>query len=275
MTPNLRCVLCDQKIGPIPIELCDKCKKEIEKAKREIFVHQPKPDRKLDQFSMDFESILSQLIFMKRTLIGKTISFFGGYDGIGLLSKFFGTKSVVVFDLDSRVLEWWKKTGTDYNLDVFTIYYDAREPLTTEIVHTLGDYPIEAWRSDPPYNCAGMFCFLSRICYLNRNQAPLFLSVPTGSRWSQLLKWNLWNYLKKNRMKITDVSPDLCFYLHLEGSASSTWRIENLQDSITENKRFEYDIYHATQEFAQSSLGCKQYESCRARRNEWESRTKN
>lgn len=270
MTRNLQCCLCGSKIEHVDICLCSDCQKEIKEVYEEIFSRQPTPNRSLDQFAMDFRSVLSQLAFMKEPLKGKVISFFGGYDGTGLLSMFFGAKSMILWDIDLKVLDWWEQTAIEYKFDVSTVHYDVREPITNKLIEPLKSYTIGTWRTDPPYNCAGMLCFLSRIFYLNKDRAPLFLQIPSGNRWSQILKWNVREFLEKSGMKITDVSPDLCYYPDIEGADSCTWKIEeDVAKSLIPNTKFMYDIYRPTTEFAKSRLGCNQYNRCRAWRLEW------
>lgn len=131
--------------------------------------------------------------------------------------------------------------------------------------------PIDLWRTDPPFNCAGVFCFLSRIFYLNFINAPIFVTIPTGNRWSQLLKHNVWKFIHDSGMKISDVSPYLFKYPHIEGADSFAWKIEvESPKPLIPNDLFEYNIYSATSLFANSDLGCKQYDLCRAHRKDWD-----
>lgn len=264
-------MLCGQEIEPPNFDLCQDCKCEIKRTYDNIFRSQPKQNRDIDQFPMDFESILLQNIFMKQSYDGNAFSFLGGYDGVGLLANFFGEKKVIVLDFDVKVLEWWEKIGKEYGFEVFPLEYNFLDPVTDEIYDIVKSYHIDAWRTDPPYNCAGMFCFLSRLIYLNHNKSPIYLCVPDGNQWSQLLKHNLWKILNECGMRFTGVSPYLFHYPHPEGTDSFAWKIEyESHQPFLPNKQFTFNIYSATLDFAISPLGCNQYERCRARRNEWD-----
>ena len=268
---TISCSICGQELEQTQLELCDDCKDELEKIYYDMFSRQPEQQRDIDQFAMDFESILSQNLFLRHSFRGNTAAFFGGYDGVGLLSNFFGEKCVLVIDFIPEVLEWWKQIGEDYGFEVSTILYDARVPVTEEVRDSVNASTIDAWRTDPPYNCAGIFCFLSRIFYFNSKQSPIFLCVPVGTPWSELLKHNVWKFLQDSGMKITDVSPSLYNYTHREGPDSFAWKVEvDSPKFLIPNVQFEFDIYTATPAFAESDLGCKQYERCRARRNDWD-----
>jgi len=267
----LKCGRCKREISPSPLELCGDCEVELRQIYADIFRQQPIQMREIDQFSMDFKSVVFQNIFLNQSYSGNTAAFFGGYNGVGLLSNFFGEKDVVVLDIVPDVLEWWSKIGRDYGFEVLTLEYDAREPVSDEIKEIIVNLDIDLWRTDPPYNCAGMFCFLSRIFYLNDNNSSIFLTVPTGHKWSDLLKHNVWKFLSDSGMKISDVSPYLFSYPHVEGPDSFAWKIDvESLNPLIHNELFESNIYNATPSFANSVLGCKQYDLCRAQREEWD-----
>jgi len=220
---------------------------------------------------MDYLSIVYQNLFMNQSYTGGIAAFFGGYDGVGLLSNFFGEKSVLIIDIDPEVLEWWEKISEEQGFDITLIKYDAREPIDDSIKVDITKFDIDAWRTDPPYNCAGMFCFLSRIFYLNEKKVPVYLTVPTGHCWSDLLKHNVWKFIIDSGKKITGVSPSLFNYTHYEGPDSFAWKIEgDSYNMLIDNDKFVSDIYGPSILFANSALGCKQYDVCKSQRNEWD-----
>jgi len=268
---TINCAICNQEIKPTHLELCEECERQLKQRYFKIFEHQPDQKRNVDQFPMDFESIIYQNLFLKQSYFGNTAVFFGGYDGVGLFSTCFGEKDVLVFDLIPEVLTWWEREGEEFGFDVGTILYDVREPISDEICDSINSLPIDLWRTDPPYNCAGMFCFLTRIFYLNNMNSPIFLTLPSENRWSQLLKHNVWKFLSDSGMNITDVSPHLYNYLHLDGPDSFAWKVEvDSPIKLIPNVLFTDNIYSPDSNFANSTLGCKQYELCLARREEWD-----
>jgi len=91
--PTSICVRCNCKIGPIPFELCEDCQKELQILYEDIFSRQPKQIREIDKFLMDFESVIYQNLFLKKSYNGNVAAFFGGFNGVGLLSNFLGRKA--------------------------------------------------------------------------------------------------------------------------------------------------------------------------------------
>jgi len=264
-----KCSLCGLDLDQTQVGLCDDCKSELKKNYCDIFSNQPKQQRNIDQFAMDFDSIISQNLFLRQSFKGNTVAFFGGYDGVGLLSSFFGEKGVLVFDIVQEVLDWWQKTGNMYGFEVIPILYDARDPVQEEIIDIVKSFTIDAWRTDPPFNCAGQLCFLTRILKLDLNKSPIFLCLPDGNPWSRL-KHNVWKFIKDSGLKITNVSPEKYHYTHIEGPDSFAWKIEmESQKFLIPNEQFRFNIYHPTIEFAESPWGCKQYEYCKASRKKW------
>ena len=271
MLVNNKCFLCGNKLPPLYFELCPDCTAGLTELCRDIFITQPNQKRDIDQFGMDHASVISQNVFLNNSYRGNYAAFFGGYDGVGLLANEFGEKGVIILDVDREVLHWWEQIGRKNGFDVISFEYDALNPISEEVIKEINDYKIDLWRTDPPFNCPGMCCFLTRIFYLNESKSPLYLCIPEGTDWSQLLKHNVWQYVLNNGMNISSVSPSLYHYPHPEGPNSFAQKLEVADiKPIMENTQFEYNIYGPTPEFSTSPFGCHQYDNCLRWRNKWD-----
>ncbi|MBN2334399.1 bis-aminopropyl spermidine synthase family protein [Candidatus Bathyarchaeota archaeon] len=270
------CRKCGNNVDDFSTLLCPDCYNEIDKVAKDILSNQPAQKRDIDQFGMNIDTLINHNLFLAESYQGKYAAFFGGYDGSGLLAPFFGEKGVLIIDYDEDVLNWWEKTGSALGYDVIPVKYDAREPINDTLFDCISKLDIDLWRTDPPFNCAGMFCFISRIAYLNSTGSPLYTCIPFGTGWSKLLKHQVHNFVISNGMKIVDVSPKLNNYTHHEGATSFSWKLENDRLSIlVPNEKFIYNIYRPTPMFASSPLGCYLYDLCKSWRDEWDTEIEN
>ena len=268
---DFTCRKCGKKFFLENIEICPDCQKELNEFCRSIYKKQPLKNREIDQFSMTIESILSQTAYISESFKGNTSAFFGGYDGVGLLSTFFNEEKIVLLDIDKRVLDWWKGIGDECGFEVITYEYNAHKPLPKEIIQSVNDNIIDCWRTDPPFNCAGMLCFFNRILHLDKNQAPIYLTIPSGTKWAQLLKHQIFELIKSN--KIIGVSQDIYKYLAPDAPDSFIYKIE-ANSPIISNSSFNYSIKRPTRKFANSPYGCGQYDRCKNWRAAWDKEIK-
>ena len=266
---EFNCRKCGQKFDLYDIELCPECQKELVEICSEVYKLQPEKIRKIDQFGMKLDSILSQSAYISESFHGNAAAFFGGYDGVGLLSKFFGQRQVVLFELDTRVLSWWQHIGKEYDFEVLTYQYDALQSVPDEFINSGKDDKIDCWRTDPPFNCSGMLCFLNRILYLNTNGAPIYLVIPYGPKWARLLKHNIFQLLRDNKIRIIGVSSDKYEYLDKDAPDSFIYKMK-ASPPILGNSNFPFEIKGATYDFSESPFGCHQYSRCKKWRDEWD-----
>ncbi|NVM55365.1 MAG: bis-aminopropyl spermidine synthase family protein [Candidatus Helarchaeota archaeon] len=265
------CILCGNHVKINQNGFCEDCNTFFKKLLDDIYSTRPERKRDLDQFGLDYDSVIAQNLFLKTEYKRRSAAFLGGYDGVGLLATQFDEANVLLIDIDERVIDWWIQVGREIGFEVIGIQYDVKEPINEKISDVVNSVQIDLWRTDPPFNCPGIFSFLSRIFHLNQIQkSPIFLCIPIGTNWTQLLKHQVWSFLQKSGMKITEVSPTLYKYPDPEGPNSFALKIiVEKYLCLIKNYSIEFDINRITKKFADSPLGCGQFEICRSWRDMW------
>lgn len=115
----------------------------------------PKSERKFDQFHAEIKTLLKRVEIILK-FQPKNIVFLGDDDctslGIALNKK---EINITVIDIDSRILNFIQKISEKENLNIKTINYDLRKPLT---IKTETDFVF----FDPPYTPEGAKLWLIR-----------------------------------------------------------------------------------------------------------------
>ena len=266
MSTHLNCILCEKEVAG-RFGMCTRCYNDLRAFYLSSFEQQPEAERSLDQFGMDFDSLVAHCAFMFKDVKEKVVCCLGGHDGTGLMLSRFKARKVVVLDIHTPVLEWSRKVGKGSECEIVTHQYDARKPFSSNLDNELRESHISAWRTDPPYNCAGIQCFLTRIFYhVKRSPAQTYLCVPLGASWSQLVMHDAWKFINSSGFEVIDVSARLSNYPQLEGMTSCTWKIWlHRSDPEIKNGDFSFDLYHPTPEFCVDQNKCEDFDYCRDR----------
>lgn len=124
----------------------------------------PEVNVQLDQAFALPETSLRRAVYALQagTLAGRHIVFMGDDDLISIavalvLKRFVPAQSLVVIDIDERILGLIESLSEQHELDIECIKYDAREPLPEKL---LGRF--HTFFTDPPYTVNGLNLFLKR-----------------------------------------------------------------------------------------------------------------
>ena len=143
--------------------------KEIKEELGEIFMNRPQADVTIDQSKCTLDTAVKRAVLCLKSssLIGKRILCIGDDDLVSialgfLLKKLFtdinySRTSILVLDIDKRILDYINKIANDQQLPVKSEYIDLRKPLPQKL---RGKY--DCFFTDPPYTLQGMNLFLSR-----------------------------------------------------------------------------------------------------------------
>ncbi len=126
--------------------------------------NRPRVDVSLDQSFILPEYNLRRCLFALNhgLLAGKRVLFIGDDDAsslcVGMLAAYLGFHvDLTVLDVDHRILNYVQTACDEEEIEVKTIYHDARDPLPASISSKFDTVFI-----DPPYTLAGLELFLSR-----------------------------------------------------------------------------------------------------------------
>ncbi|HUS59926.1 MAG TPA: bis-aminopropyl spermidine synthase family protein [Nevskiaceae bacterium] len=124
----------------------------------------PSPERKYDQFTATIETTArrASLLSFFGDVKGKRLLFLGDDDFTSVATANLGeAKSVVVVDIDERILGEIRNVSENHSLGIETVKYDARQKLLKELV---GKFDVVF--TDPPYTTEGVGLFVSRAVEL-------------------------------------------------------------------------------------------------------------
>lgn len=147
---------------------------------KKILDNRPSVDVTIDQSKCTPETSLKRavLALSKNSLIGKKILCLGDDDFISislalLTKRLFNSSTnnksfITVLDIDNRILEYIEKLSLEYDLNISTFTYDARNIPDKPLINTF-----DCLFTDPPYTIAGLQLFLSRGITLLKNEDNL------------------------------------------------------------------------------------------------------
>jgi predicted methyltransferase len=127
-------------------------------------VKRPEVNVQLDQAFALPETSLRRAVYALQAgaLTGRNVVFMGDDDLISiavalLLKKFSPAQSIVVLDIDERILGLIESLSAQHELNIECVSYDAREPLPQDL---FGRF--QTFFTDPPYTVNGLHLFLTR-----------------------------------------------------------------------------------------------------------------
>ncbi|MEW9094868.1 MAG: bis-aminopropyl spermidine synthase family protein [Clostridiaceae bacterium] len=166
--------------------------KEIEEIKEvlsEIFINRPEVDVTIDQTKCTIDTAVKRAVLClgNSALIGKDILCLGDDDLVSialgfLLKKLFAhmeycKTTIVVMDIDKRVMDYIKKVAEEENLPVKCEYIDLKLPLPERFKNKF-----DCFFTDPPYTLQGMELFLSRGVEALKNERGLTVFLSYGHK---------------------------------------------------------------------------------------------
>lgn len=143
----------------------------------------PSPERKYDQFTATIETTArrASLLVFFADVKGKRLLFLGDDDFTSVATANLGeAKSVVVADIDERILGEIRNVSENHSLGIETVKYDARQKLPKELA---GEFDVIF--TDPPYTTEGVGLFVSRAVELldgDNNAARVYVCYGSSDR---------------------------------------------------------------------------------------------
>lgn len=143
--------------------------KEVKEELGEIFMNRPQADVTIDQSKCTLDTAINRAVLCLKnsSLIGKRVLCVGDDDLVSialgfLLKKLFADikyskTSILVLDIDERILDYINKIAKEQQLPVKSECIDLRKSLPQKL---RGKY--DCFFTDPPYTLQGMNLFLSR-----------------------------------------------------------------------------------------------------------------
>ncbi|SHI95749.1 hypothetical protein SAMN05444401_1902 [Clostridium amylolyticum] len=158
---------------------------EIKDEINEIFINRPQADVTIDQSKCTVDTAIKRavLALINHALISKKILCVGDDDLVSiaisfLLKKLFADirnckTSVLVMDIDERILSYIKSWGEKEGLPISCEHIDFRRPIANKLKNSF-----DCFFTDPPYTLQGMNLFVSRglQALKKENGIPIFLS---------------------------------------------------------------------------------------------------
>lgn len=144
----------------------------------------PSPERRYDQFTATIETTArrASLLQFFGDVEGKRLLFLGDDDFTSIAVANLGSaRSIMVVDIDNRILSGIEAVSDNHNLGIKTVHYDARKKLPAELRDKF-----DVVFTDPPYTTEGIELFTSRaiesldkankaariyVCYGNSDRA--------------------------------------------------------------------------------------------------------
>ncbi len=154
-----------------------------------IFNQRPQVDVTIDQAKATIKTAFKRamLCFEKQCLIGKRILCVGDDDlisiALGLLlkelfpEKDFLEKTIYVFDLDERFVNYINDMAKEYKLPVECLNIDLKDPLPISYANSF-----DCFFTDPPYTIDGLTLFLSRGVSALKKEKGLTVFLSFGQK---------------------------------------------------------------------------------------------
>lgn len=163
--------------------------KEIKEELGEIFMNRPQADVTIDQSKCTLDTAVKRAVLCLKnsSLIGKRVLCVGDDDLVSialgfLLKKLFtdikySKTSILVLDIDERIINYINNTAEEKQLPVKSEYVDLRKPLPQKF---RGGF--DSFFTDPPYTLQGMNLFLSRGIEALKYQCGLNVFLSYGHK---------------------------------------------------------------------------------------------
>ena len=143
----------------------------------------PSPERRYDQFTATIETTArrASLLSFFGDVKGKRLLFLGDDDFTSVAVANLGeAKSLVVVDIDERILSEIRNVSENHSLGIETVKYDAKQKLPKELI---GKFDVVF--TDPPYTTKGASLFVSRAVELldpNNKAARVYVCYGNSDR---------------------------------------------------------------------------------------------
>ncbi len=179
---------------------------------KKIQKYYPKPNRKLDQFTASLETTAKRASLMSSfyDLDGKRILFLGDDDFTSLASsKISSPASVIVLDLDQRIVHSIKNISNQNKFNINSFQYDARENLPEKFAQKF-----DVVFTDPPYTQNGFNLFLSRAIDaldLRNKSARIYICFGNSDRARERFL-PIYDILQKSGLMIRFIFDKFNFY---------------------------------------------------------------
>ena len=196
---TINCI-CDKCKGKTII--CDEMFKNIFKQLTEIYEKKPKPTFIFDQRPTNIQTTLNRCIYMlnRGDIFSKDVVLLGDDDltGIAIALTHFA-KSVLVLDIDERLINYVNTIAREYNLNLSAIKYDATTPLPNNLKNKF-----DTLLTDPTPEIKPFAIFVNKAISLTKNKASLYFSIYSSA---MNFDFGLQEVMTERKLHITDMLP--------------------------------------------------------------------
>jgi len=187
----------------------------------ETLAERPAPNYTLDHQPLIPELTIAraQYIASEEILYNKRIAFIGDYDSTNVaLLQLARAKEAVVFDIDTRLLRYFRKAAKKNSYVLETVECDIFNYYPHKY---LGSFDI--FITDPPYAMGGMKGFLDFALSILAKGGVGFIAVPYHDNisWTEDMLYKVSQFLINKRCVLTDINKHFHRYQSADGLQSS------------------------------------------------------
>lgn len=181
--------------------------KEIMTKFVDIYSKKPAPTFIFDQRPITYETTINRVMYMtnRMDIVGKDVVMLGDDDLTGIALGLFGVaKSVVVLDIDKRIVEYTNEVAKKFNLNIEAIVFDASKDIPKELKNRFDTLLVDPTPEPIPFGI-----FLNTAIKLCRSSATIYTSI-----YSSAMDFNyeMQKVIEKRYLHITDMLPNWTDY---------------------------------------------------------------
>lgn len=176
--------------------------KEITTKFVDIYSKKPAPTFIFDQRPITYETTINRVMYMtnRMDIVGKDVVILGDDDLTGIALGLFGfAKSVVVLDIDKRIVKYTNLVAKKYNLNIKAMLFDATKDVPKELKNRFDTLLVDPTPEPIPFGI-----FLNAAIKLCKFSSTIYTSI-----YSSAMEFNyeMQKVIEKRHLHITDMLP--------------------------------------------------------------------
>lgn len=207
-----------------------------------VLNNRPKPN-----YSLDHQPLLPELTIMRaqylaseENLFDKSVAFIGDYDSTHVvLSLITRVKEIWVFDIDQRLIKYFRNTSKKYGYNVKLVNCDL---FNFDRKNILGRFDVIV--TDPPYAYGGMKYFVEFGIDLLKDGGRGYIAAPYHASigWTEAMLFKILELTLTKNCIVNSINKYFHRYQTADGLQSSMIGIKKGVDLslVDENKRYSY-----------------------------------
>ncbi len=177
----------------------------------DIYSKKPAPTFIFDQRPVTYETTINRVMYMinRMDIVGKDVVMLGDDDLTGIALGLFGfSKSIVVLDIDKRIVDYTNLIAKQFDLNIKAILFDATKDIPRELKNRFDTLLFDPTPEPIPFGI-----FLNTAIELCKPSSTIYTSI-----YSTAMEFNyeMQKVIEKRNLHITDMLPHWTDYKNID-----------------------------------------------------------